>query len=166
MCNVWEADWIVAPHLAKSLIETSFPQLAPVTVQSFGAGWDNAAFLVNESLVFRFPRRRIAVPLMETEVRLLPWLSEKIPVPIPNPSYVGAPSSEYPCIFAGYALIAGHTVRATRMPNHSRRAMAEPLGKFLAALHSVSTLEALALGATEDPIRRLDPTLHKGTAVE
>src|SRR5207245_9970353 len=63
--HVWEADWIVTSHLAKSLIETLFPQLVPISVKEFGVGWDNTAFLVNDSFVSRFPRRRIAVPLID-----------------------------------------------------------------------------------------------------
>src|SRR5437867_11750583 len=90
---VWKPDWVVTSELAKALVETSFPALAPVVVKEFGIGWDNTVVLVNNSFVFRFPRRRIAVSLMETEVRLLPWLSERIPLPIPNPCFVGASTS-------------------------------------------------------------------------
>jgi hypothetical protein len=70
MSPVWEADWIITSDVAKSLVETSFPLLAPISVKEFGVGWDNTAFLVNDSFVFRFPRRRISVSLMDTEVQL------------------------------------------------------------------------------------------------
>jgi len=70
--RAWKPDWVVTPELAKSLVEMAFPTLKPVSVREFDVGWDNSVFLVNNSFVFRFPRRRIAVPLMETEVRLLP----------------------------------------------------------------------------------------------
>jgi aminoglycoside phosphotransferase (APT) family kinase protein len=162
----WEADWVITPQLAKSLIEVSCPQLAPVSIREFGVGWDNTAFLINGAYVFRFPRRRIAVPLMETEVRLLPWLSTQVPVTIPNPCHIGMPSSEYPCMFGGYPLIPGQTVTSTRMTDDERRAMAKPLAQFLAALHSVSPEEARNRGASEDPIRRLDPSPHKARAID
>src|SRR5206468_2158288 len=111
---VWKPDWVVTSELAKALVETSFPALAPVVVREFGIGWDNTVVLVNNSFVFRFPRRRIAVPLMETEVRLLPWLSKRVPLPIPNPCFVGVPTSDYPCVFAGYPLISGFHTGNTR----------------------------------------------------
>src|SRR5262245_40787276 len=98
----WKADWVVTQELAKSLIEASCPSLMPASVREFAAGWDNSVFLVNDSFVFRFPRRRIAAPLIETEVRLLPWLAGQLPLPIPNPCFVGALSSEYPYRCAGY----------------------------------------------------------------
>ena len=68
MTPAWQPDWVVTSDLAKSLIETAFPALNPASVEEFGVGWDNTVFLVNNSLVFRFPRRRIAVPLIETEI--------------------------------------------------------------------------------------------------
>src|SRR5439155_26832955 len=128
---VWEPDWVVTSELAKALVDTSFPALAPVVVKEFGIGWDNTVVLVNNSFVFRFPRRRIAVSLLETEIRLLPWLSDRVPLPIPNPCYVGAPGLEYPCTFAGYRLIPGHTITAANVTDDERRAMARPLGQFL-----------------------------------
>ena len=161
---VWKPDWVVTPELAKSLVEMSFPALAPVSVREFGIGWDNTVFLVSNSRVFRFPRRRIAVPLMETEVRLLPWLSKQVQLAIPNPCYVGAPSADYPCVFAGYPLILGKTIKAAKLTDDERRAMARPLAEFLAALHSISTEEARLRGATKDPIRRLDATRHRTIA--
>jgi len=68
----WKADWAVTSELAKSLVDAYFPSLKPASVREFGAGWDNSVFLVNDSFVFRFPRRRIGVSLLETEIRLLP----------------------------------------------------------------------------------------------
>jgi len=162
----WKADWIVTAEFAKSLIETSFPSLTPVSVKQFAPGWDNSVFLVNDSFVFRFPRRRIAAPLIETEVRLLPWLAGQVPLPIPNPFYVGAASPEYPCVFAGYPLIPGQTLTATNVNDDERRAMTRPLAQFLVALHSVSPDEARMHGAGPDPVCRLDAPRHKPTAIE
>ena len=103
---------------------------------------------------------------METEVRLLPWLSEQVPLAIPNPCYVGSPSADYPCVFAGYPLIPGHTIKAAKVTDDERRAMARPLAQFLAALHSISPEEARVRGAAQDPIRRLDATRHRARAVD
>jgi aminoglycoside phosphotransferase (APT) family kinase protein len=162
---VWDPDWVVAPALAKSLLESSFPELAPVSITEFASGWDNTVFLVNSAFVFRFPRRRIAVPLMETETRLLPWLSRQLTLRIPSPSHIGTPSAEYPNVFAGYPLISGRTITAMRMPNEERRSLAAPLGKFLKELHSVSPDEARSRGASNDPICRLDRH-HNAKAID
>src|SRR5207249_1462262 len=159
--RAWKPDWVVTPELAKSLVEMAFPTLKPVSVREFDVGWDNSVFLVNNSFVFRFPRRRIAAPLMETEVRLLPWLAAQVPLPIPNPFFVGAPSSDYPCVFSGYPLIRGLTITAANVTADERRAMARPLAQFLAALHPISPEEARMHGAGPDPVCRLDAMRHK-----
>jgi len=163
---VWKADWIVTAGLAESLIETFFPSLKPASIRQFAAGWDNTVFLVNDSFIFRFPRRRIAVCLMETEVRLLPWLASQLPLPIPNPCYVGASSSDYPCVFAGYRQISGQTITAANVSDDERRGMARRLARFLAALHAISPDEARMRGAGPDPISRLYATRHKPTATD
>lgn len=74
MTRPWRADRAVSEQFARALIESQFPDLAPVTLRPLGAGWDNTVFLVNESYVFRFPRREIAVACMEAENRVLPGL--------------------------------------------------------------------------------------------
>ena len=67
-------------------------------------------------------------------------------------------------MFAGYPLIAGHTITAANVTDDERRAIARQLAQFLAAFHSVSPDEARMRGAGEDPVSRLDATRHKATA--
>jgi aminoglycoside phosphotransferase (APT) family kinase protein len=153
---LWAADWVVTPDLARSLIEAMWPELTPVRVNNIGAGWDNTAYLINDSFVFRFPRRAIAVPLIATEIRLLPWLAPQLPLRIPVPIYVGSPSGLYPCPFAGYSIIPGRTVTAAQLPNRDRGAFVRPLARFLATLHSISREQATERGAPKDTFERLD----------
>ena len=42
------------------------------TVRPFAEGWDNALWLVDETIAFRFPAARIAIPGVEHEIRVLP----------------------------------------------------------------------------------------------
>jgi len=69
-------------------------------------------------------------------------------------------------MFAGYPLIAGHTITAANVTDDERRAIARQLAQFLAAFHSVSPDEARMRGAQPDPVYRLDPTRHKPTAID
>jgi hypothetical protein len=85
----WDAEQGVGPQLAIKLVETQFPELAPVSLELFGEGWDNRAYLVNHQFVFRFPRRQIAVNLMAIENSLLPSLVHQLPLPIPSHIYIG-----------------------------------------------------------------------------
>jgi len=148
----WDAEFVVDPALARTLIREQFPALG-ATIEPFGSGWDNTAYLVDGGLVFRFPRRRIAVRLMECETRVLPRLAGRLPVPIPNPEWAGAPTEAFPWPFSGYRRLVGRTADSVDLTKEERRALAEPLGAFLRALHDVPVD---GLGLPDDELRRTD----------
>lgn len=82
MTRPWSPKHTVPESLARALIEAQFDELAPIRIEPFGVGWDNTAFLVNETFVFRFPRRQIAVEFLEAEIRVLPHIAGRLPLPI------------------------------------------------------------------------------------
>lgn len=147
----WSPERVVDSDLAASLIDNQFPALGPVILEPLGEGWDNTAYLANNMMVFRFPRRQIAVPLIQIEARVLPRIAPQLPLYVPRPTWVGRPSREYPWPFLGYPLIAGCTADAADLDDPGRAALARPLGEFLRALHSLPS-EGLA----GDTIGRLD----------
>jgi len=148
----WSAEREVDAALARSLIEEQFPQLAPARVRLLGEGWDNAAFLADEEWVFRFPRRQIAVPLLQNEVRLLPRIAGLLPLPVPLPELIGAPEERFPWPFAGHRLLPGRTADQAALADVQRCEAAAPLGRFLRALHAL----APPPGLPEDEPGRLD----------
>jgi aminoglycoside phosphotransferase (APT) family kinase protein len=159
MTSPWSAEHVITADRARALIEAQFPQLTPVAVQPFGAGWDNTAYLVNGAHVFRFPRRECAVKFFEAETRLLPVIAPLLPAPVPQPNYLGLPSPDFAWPFAGYPLLAGRTACVANLTVEHRVRIAPALGHFLAALHSPSVASAARLrGAGPDPIDRLNPT--------
>ncbi len=141
MSQPWEAERVVDADLAISLIREQFPGLGMGRIEAFGSGWDNTAFLVDGEIVFRFPRRTIAVELLETEVRVLPRIAPALPLPIPVPECVGRATERFPWPFAGYRLLAGRTADVAALSEDERRAAAPVLGRFLAALHALGTDE-------------------------
>src|SRR5207237_3974481 len=80
--RVWDAEVVVDAGLARRLIG-QFPGLAAGSLRLLSEGWDRAAWLVNEQWVFGFPRRAVAVPGVEQEVRFLPQLAPLAPIPLP-----------------------------------------------------------------------------------
>jgi len=157
----WTPEIEVDEELAKRLIRSQFPALENAPVRRIGQGWDNAAYLVEEHLVFRFPQREIAAPLMERENRLLPLLAPALPLPIPTPRYIGVPQGSYPWSFAGYEIILG-VMACTREPNDDeRRVLAADLARFLRALHDVDPAPLIEAGLPQDLIGRLDPSRLK-----
>jgi aminoglycoside phosphotransferase (APT) family kinase protein len=149
----WDAEIVVSPELALELIHEQFPELAR-SVEPLGSGWDNTVYLVDGELVFRFPRRSVAVPMIETEARVLPKLAPHLPLAIPSPEWLGAATEQFPWPFGGYRKVAGRPATDVELSPADRRRAAEPLAAFLRALHAIPTT---GLGLpSEDEIGRTD----------
>jgi len=151
----WTAERVVSRDDARDLIAAQFPELADATVEPFGNGWDNTAYLVGGAFVFRFPRREIAVPLIAREIAILPLIADALPAPIPVPRFAGAPSATFPWTFAGYAHLAGTTIDALPGALAGPR-LAQELGAFLRVLHAIDPAPAIARGLPPDELGRLD----------
>lgn len=155
MAEIWDAERVVTPDSARRLIEEQFPELAPAKVEILGEGFDNTVYRVNERWVFRFPRRGVAVRLLETEARLLPEVAALgLPLDVPRPAFAGRPSEAFGWPFLGYEAVPGRT--PGRLGARERGASASALGTFLQGLHGFPADRAKALGAPSDEISRLD----------
>ncbi len=151
MDRPWNATHAVSVDLARELIAAQFPSLASTEIEALGSGWDNDVFAVGGEWVFRFPRREIALPLLEAECNLLPVIAEHLPLPVPVPIYRGEASTAYPWPFVGYQMLRGRTACAANLEDGTRAAAAELLADFLAALHAIP---AAGLGAPADDLGR------------
>jgi aminoglycoside phosphotransferase (APT) family kinase protein len=159
MPHQWEAEQIIEPPMALQLIKEQFPELAAENIRLLGAGWDNTAFIVDEELIFRFPRREIALPLLEAEWCALPKLAPRLPIPIPIPKWKGSPTSNFPWPFIGYRMIPGFTACYANLPEHERAALAEPIARFLSILHTTPRSEISQCHIPGDNRSRIDGTL-------
>lgn len=151
----WTAEVRVDEALARKLVATQFPPLPERSLEFLGEGWDYAAFLVDESLVFRFPRREIGVPGTQREIAKLPVLAPLLPVAIPRPHQVGRPSDAFPWPFYGAPYLRGAEPDGA-LSDQARAALARPLAQVLRALHAPATLAASGDGLPVDPMGRAD----------
>jgi aminoglycoside phosphotransferase (APT) family kinase protein len=157
MSKQWTADIPITERLVQDVLERQFPQLVPIHLQPLGEGWDNSLFLVNETYVFRFPRRTIAVGLIKMENRLLPALSPHLPIPIPNPCFIGQPTTAYPFPFSGYPKVSGTVPYMLHLTDAQRTQSAVRWAEFLRTLHGIPKHDALEWGiARSDYIGRMD----------
>ena len=150
----WEAECRVDAPLARRLLAAQFPELAELPVRAFGEGWDNAAYLVGDRWVFRFPRRAVAAGLIETELAVLPSIAPRLPLPVPVPRFAGEPSDAFAWPFAGYECLPGAALSRVRLGNGAAKRIAREVGSFLRALHAIDpdTVPKLDI----DRIGRLD----------
>jgi aminoglycoside phosphotransferase (APT) family kinase protein len=159
MSPLWSPEQEISIEKASQLIKIQFPQLKPARLKVLGEGFDNSVFLVNDQFVFRFPRRQMAVELIETEVRLLPVLAPLLPIPTPNPQFRGKPDNDYPWPFAGYNVISGQA--PSKLTNEQRILSAKPLAQFLRVLHDFPVVEAEKRKIPYDTMGRVDVKKRK-----
>jgi len=155
MVAQWTAEVRVDEALARQLVTTQFPPLPERSLEFLGEGWDYVAFLVDEAFVFRFPRREIGLPGTEREIAMLPLLAPLLPVPVPNPVYVGRPSEYFSWPFYGAPYLPGAEPDGS-LSDDVRGALARPLARALRALHAAAALAAVGDGLPVDPMGRAD----------
>jgi aminoglycoside phosphotransferase (APT) family kinase protein len=156
MNSPWAAEIEIPEQLARQLLDEQFPEFSGCSLSLLGEGWDNAAWQVGDDWVFRFPRRHVGADLIDTEFAVVPTIVDRLTAPVACPRRLGKPTSDYPWPFAGYPLIRGVELCEAAPAADRRHKLAEEIGEFLRALHSVSAEEAISLGAPRDTIGRLD----------
>ena len=150
-----ESDTVPATNAVKQVVESQFPELAPVQARFLGEGYDSTAFEVNGTLVFRFPKREDVEQQLFIEERVLAALARESPLPVPRYLMRGTPSSLFPRHFGAYARLPGvPAITLPAAPAFLSR-WAPPLGRFLGYLHSTSLAAAQAWGVPEIPSRGL-----------
>ena len=152
---VWDAEIPVDESLARRLIAEQFPRLVGRPIRFLAAGWDNAVFVVDERLAFRFPQRAIAIPGIEREIAVLPRLGPMLPAPVPVPVHVGRPTDGYPWPFYGAPLIDGIELAASGA-DAGRERLGTQLGEFLSVLHRPELAQRFNDDLPVDPMRRAD----------
>lgn len=155
--RAWDAEIVVDETLARRLLGSQFPEVELRSLHHLAEGWDNTVWVANGELAFRFPRRAIAVPLIEREIEVLPQLAPLLPLPIPVPTHVGSASAEFPWPFFGAQLVPGREVADADVDPVKLGAQ---LGVFLRALHAVE----LEFAWPNDPMGRADMSIRVPTA--
>lgn len=142
----WSAEHALTGAFACALIARQFPELSPVHAQYLGAGWDNTVFLINDTWVFRFPRRELAVELLSHEKVTLNAL-EDFPLDYPRPVFYGQPDTvqgqHYPWPFMGYKKVTGRTACRAKVSPRDRAPWVEPMALALKHLHQQPIPEGL-----------------------
>jgi aminoglycoside phosphotransferase (APT) family kinase protein len=161
----WTADFEVTPAAAAQVIGHQFPELRDHDVTLLATGWDNNAFAVGSRWLFRFPRREVALPGVRREIALLPLLASRLPLPIPDPCFIGQPSPAYPWPFFGARLLPGSELADSDLSSGEVLRTAASLGRFLRELHDPGLVpDVRHADLPIDPMGRADPRLRASRA--
>jgi aminoglycoside phosphotransferase (APT) family kinase protein len=121
-------------------------------------GWDNAVFRLGDDFAVRLPRRSAAARLIEHELRWLPLLAPRLPLPVPEPVVAGIPALDYPWRWAVVRWVAGHPVGTGSIQSTG------PLLAFLRALHRPAPDDAPGNPFRGVPLQQRDARLQEGCA--
>jgi len=105
-------------------------------------GQNNDVFIVNKSLVFRFPKYKNGIIQLKRETEILKYIKGIISIPIPNPIYRSFEELEPGKVFTGYHLIDGIPMWKENLIGVKSvelvKGLAKQLVSFLIELHSIS----------------------------
>ncbi len=141
-----EAEFGINGHDLRQLLVDQFPQYRHASLERLNEGFDNVLWRLGDDLIIRLPRRAISVPLLELEILWLPRIGPSLPIDVPIPVHVGAPSALFPLpwvIVPWFEGIAGDEIEQPASADVARQ-----LGSFLRALHQPAPREA-----PENPFR-------------
>ena len=97
-------------------------------------------FRLGEDLAVRLPRRAASAPMIEHELRWLPELAPRLPLPVSTPIRTGRPGSGFPWAWSVVRWLPGTNAASGELRNP--HAVAVALGQFLRALHQPAPADA------------------------
>ncbi len=127
----------MVPDAARSLVPHDFPDLARWHPQPLASGRDNTAIVFGAPratadqppIVFRFPRRAIALPGIRREIAWLPRLAPRLPLPVPVPRWCGEwPARDAAWPYWGAELLPGEELALAAAPQAELDPLAASLG--------------------------------------
>lgn len=116
-------------------IRKSFPNIRWQSVKYISSGFDNDVIILDNKLVFRFPKNNYSRKIFKDEVGLLGFLVNKLSIRLPEYKYIAKNYS-----FGGYPLIRGEELTKNKLKIMSvkqKHNLAKKLALFLSELHSI-----------------------------
>lgn len=153
-----DADVAVDPALVRALLRAQHPDLAELHLQFADDGWDNVIYRLGDELAVRLPRRAVAHVLLLNEVRWLPFLAPRLPLPVPVPLHRGRPGEGYPYHWAVVPWLPGSS--AAFVGAQVRDGYAGELAAFFRALHVPAPADAPRNPVRGVPLRDRDAALR------
>ena len=158
-----------------ALIARRFPDLAGRPVTLIGSGWDNDVWQVSAAAsdaawLVRVPRRALGAEVLPFEAAALPIVEATVarplgvavpgsarlgPAPAPDEGPVEGDDFRWPVL--AVRRVDGDEVGRVAAPMSARAALAEPLARFLRALHAVPADQLAGTGVPHGRHVTMDP---------
>lgn len=118
-------------------IEIENRGLSVESVRYLGEGWKSHAYLVNNELVFRFPKRLKQWEELKREIRFLSFAIDRLPLAVPRYLHQAPESSAAPYGYAVYPYLRGDATDINLLSHEEKAEAAESIATFLKALHGL-----------------------------
>ena len=116
-------------------IKKEFPKLKWQLAEQNKIGWDYYIVVLDNRLIFRFAKDKLAHKILADEIDFLKFLQGKVKLKIPNYCYISRDKS-----FVGYETIPGEHfmpwVYHKYVPKKNKLAMAKQLGEFISTMQA------------------------------
>ena len=145
--------------LVRALVREQHPDLAELTLREVDGGWDNQLWRLGDALAVRMPRTPRAPSLLRKEHRWMPVLAPHLPLPVPTPVRIGAPSARFPRPWTITTWVPGEPADRTSITRG--RHAADALAGFLSVLHRHAPTGAPANPDRGVPLRTLTHDLDE-----
>jgi aminoglycoside 2''-phosphotransferase len=146
-------------------VQDACPTLHISSCELNGSGYTNDVLVVNNDLIFRFPRSIDAIESLERENRVLARLQDQLSLQVPRPEFFSHGVHEPGKVFTGYRRIDGDPLSKHLREIDERTAcmrIAPALARFLHGLHNAESLvRDLELPLHGAHRRKGIPELHK-----
>ena len=153
------AEVAIDEDLVRALLQDQAPQHAHLPLHLVGDhGWDNTVYRLGNDHGLRLPRRATAATLLANELRWLPELAPRLPLPVPEPVVAGHPGHGYPWPWAVVRWVPGDPIGTSDV------AAIDPLLAFLDALHQPAPADAPRNAYRGVPLADRDARLREGCA--
>ena len=122
---------------------TVYPSLQGSTSRLLESGFFNDILVVNESLLFRFPRSSEGIIYLARELAVLRAIQNHITLAVPQPTFFSLDKHTIGRVFMGYAMIRGEPLKSylrTLEPTIACKGVAVQLAAFLRELHQANHL--------------------------
>lgn len=122
-----------------------YPDLPIGSAHLLKDGQYNDVLVVNDEIIFRFPKYAEGVPTIRNEVRILSRIQSYTTLPVPNPVYTSKDEQKLGKVFMGYRMLPGHPLWRDRLQriddDDVLQRLAAQLAGFLKELHSIPVAE-------------------------
>lgn len=133
-----DAERLIDESLVQRLLVDQHPDLAHLPLRHLDSGWDNVIYRLGEMHAVRLPRRKVAAGLLSNEQSWLPAIAASLPIPVPSPVAIGAPTAYYPWPWSVLPWFEGESADVSP-PDPDQ---ADRFAAFLIALHQPAPADA------------------------